>query len=286
MLPLRKVIIPAAGLGTRLLSATKELPKEMLSVFSPDSESGTQLKPVVQLIYEQLFDSGFREFCFVVGRGKRAIEDHFTPDVGFVELLRARGKRLLASQMETFYSKLLDSKIVWVNQPEPRGFGDAVLCARSFAGDAPVLVHAGDNYILSPGNDHFRRMLRANEGRNADATLLLRHVSDPRKYGVAEVISSRSETLITRVVEKPRTPKSKLALFPAYLFEPIIFDILSSTKPGKFGELQLTDGIQGMIDRGLKVNAMKLKRSERWLDVGTPETYWEALSLSHEKQAR
>jgi len=100
---MRKAIIPAAGLGTRLLTATKELPKEMLSVFAHGAYGGIALKPVVQLIFEQLFDSGIREFCFVVGRGKRAIEDHFTPDLAFVGRLSNAGKAQQAKDLDRFY---------------------------------------------------------------------------------------------------------------------------------------------------------------------------------------
>jgi UTP--glucose-1-phosphate uridylyltransferase len=281
--PVTKAIIPAAGLGTRLLSATKELPKEMLSVFSADVNGGITLKPVVQLIFEQLFDMGVREFYFVVGRGKRAIEDHFTPDTSFVALLKTNGKEVQAREMQRFYDCVSQSTITWVNQPEPRGFGDAVLRARSAVGDEPFLVHAGDNHVMSAGHDYLKRMLRAKASAGADATLLLRHVPDPRRYGVAEVSRASGGLIVNRVVEKPSRPASKLALLPVYVFEPVLFDMLRRTKLGVGGELQLTDAIQGMIEAGLKVNAAKIQAGEYWLDVGTPETYWKALSSSHRK---
>lgn len=280
---IRRAIIPAAGLGTRLLTATKELPKEMLSVFSMGVDGETTLKPVVQLIFEQLFDSGVREFYFVVGRGKRTIEDHFTPDTEFVALLKKRGKKVQAKEMEGFYRRVFQSTITWINQPEPKGFGDAVLKARSAAEDGSFLVHAGDNHVISAGNNHLERMRASKSSRAADATLLLRHVPDPRRYGVAEVVKKDGDLLVKRVVEKPVRPASKLALLPVYIFEPAVFEALRTTKTGVGGELQLTDAIQGMIDRGLKVNAVKLRAGEYWLDVGTPETYWEALKTSHQK---
>ena len=108
---LRKAVITAAGLGTRLLSATKEMPKEMLPLFSTDANNKIMLKPVLQLIFEQLYDAGFREFCFVVGRGKRSVEDHFTPDHSSVELLRKKGKTDLAARLEDFYSRVESSTI-------------------------------------------------------------------------------------------------------------------------------------------------------------------------------
>lgn len=279
--PFKKAVIPAAGLGTRLLTATKELPKEMLSVFSSGVGSEIALKPVVQLIFEQLFNSGIREFYFVVGRGKRTIEDHFTPDMEFVALLKKRGKRIQAKEMEVFYSQVLQSTITWINQPEPKGFGDAVLKAQSAVEAETFLVHAGDNYVMSARNDHLERMFESKVSTRADVTLLLRSVPDPRRYGVAEVVKKDGELRVRRVVEKPIRPASKLALLPVYIFEPALFEALRTTKTGVGGELQLTDAIQVMIDKGLNVNAVKLQSGEYWLDVGTPETYWEALKSSH-----
>jgi UTP--glucose-1-phosphate uridylyltransferase len=275
-----RAVIPAAGLGTRLLPATKEQPKEMLAVFSKGIDGEPSLKPVVQLIFDQLYDCGVREFCFVVGRGKRAIEDHFTPDTEFVALLKARGKNAQAREMGEFYERVSNSRILWVNQPEPNGFGDAVLRAESFAQGEPFLVQAGDNHIISPGNAHLKRLLRARASGRADATLLLKKVADPRQYGVAETTKSSNELIVNRLVEKPSKPLSRLAIVPTYLFEPELLDVLRETKPGKGGEIQLTDAIQGMIDRGSKVNAVELSRSELWLDVGTPETYWAAFRMS------
>ncbi len=128
---IRKVIIPAAGLGTRLFPATKEQPKEMLPIFSKTAKVICS-KPVVQMVFEQLYDAGLREFCYVVGRGKRGIEDHFTPDSNCVENLKNMGKNGQASDLEGFYNKLESSTIMWVNQPEPKGFGNAVLMAQPF----------------------------------------------------------------------------------------------------------------------------------------------------------
>jgi UDP-glucose pyrophosphorylase (EC 2.7.7.9) len=128
---LKKAVITAAGLGTRLLSETKELPKEMLPIFQRVNGE-LALKPLLQVIFEQLYDVGIRDFCFVIGRGKRSIEDHFTPDWDFLEYLLKAGKELAAKSIEIFYKKVEDSNISWVNQPQPRGFGDAVLRAEKF----------------------------------------------------------------------------------------------------------------------------------------------------------
>ncbi|MCP8309300.1 MAG: hypothetical protein H3Z53_02275 [archaeon] len=277
-----KTVIPTAGLGTRLLPATKEQPKEMLPVFANDGDGCLCLKPLVQLVFEQLFDSGYREFCFVVGRNKRAVEDYFTPDHRYVEQLNNKGKNRQALLLESFYRKVESSTIVWINQPEPMGFGHAVLLTKPFIGAYSILVHAGDTHIISRRNDHLKRMIEEHNRARADATIVLQEVRDARQYGVAEVMEEKNGELIVKgVEEKPERPKTNLAIMPIYIFEPIIFRSLEAIQPGKGGEIQLTDGIQKLIEWGLKVNAIKLKEDEIRLDIGTAETYWEALSLSY-----
>ncbi len=277
-----KTVIPAAGLGTRLLPATKEQPKEMLPVFANGDDECLCLKPIVQLVFEQLFDSGFREFCFVVGRNKRAIEDHFTPDHEYVEQLNNKGKNKQALLLGSFYRKVEASTIIWINQPEPLGFGHAVQLTKPFIGAYPLLVYAGDTYIISGDNAHLKRLIEEHNKTKADATITLQEVPNPRQYGVAEVVEEADGELIVKgVEEKPERPKTNLAIMPIYIFEPIIFRSLEAIQPGKGGEFQLTDGIQKLIEWGLKVNAIKLKEDEIRLDIGTPETYWEALSLSY-----
>jgi len=178
------------------------------------------------------------------------------------------------------------SSILWVNQSEPRGFGDAVLIGRAVSDGGSIIVHAGDNHVISPKNDHIKRLIKVHQESKADATLLLRYVKDPRQYGVADVNRQHGEILVRHVVEKPERPVSKLALLPTYVFEPPIFDALKGIKPGKGKELQLTDAIEELIRRGFKVRAVQLMKGEFWLDVGTPETYWRALSTSRDHAAQ
>ena len=144
-----KVIIPAAGLGTRLFPATKEQPKEMLPIFANSSNGGMLVKPVVQLVFEQLHEAGFREYCYVVGRGKRGIEDHFTPDANCIRNLEGTNKSGQVTDLEDFYEKLNTSAVMWVNQPEAKGFGNAVLMAQPFVQNERCLVHAKDSCIIS-----------------------------------------------------------------------------------------------------------------------------------------
>jgi len=279
---IRKVVVPAAGLGTRLLPITKELPKEMLPIFTVGKNGGVCLKPMLQAVFEQLFDVGFREFYFIVGRGKRAIADHFASDNGFLRILRGNGKEDLAKELEDLYDRVDVSSVVFVNQPEPRGFGDAVLRARSFIAE-DFLVHAGDTYIISPGHGHLKRLIEIHEKQGAEATFIAQEVEDPRQFGVVEWKEEAKDVYrVARVVEKPEKPATNLAIMPMYVFNPVIFKALEVTLPGKGDELQLTDGIQRLIEWGLKVMAVKLEPEEIRLDIGNPESCWEALSLSYQ----
>jgi len=280
---LRKAVIPAAGLGTRLLSVTKEQPKEMLPVFSKGKNGDLCLKPIVQLVFEQLHHVGFREFCFIVGRGKRAIEDHFTPDFAFVSMLDGKGLDGPAGELEAFYKVVDGSTVVWVNQPGPRGFGDAVLKARSFVGDDRFMVHAGDSHFISRNADHLRRVMSTSDESKSDALFLSMEVEDPTRFGIVEgETTSNGLVKVKRLVEKPSKPASKLAIMPVYVFDSNIFKALEATRVGFAGELQLTDGIQKMIDWDLSVYTTRVASSEIWLDIGSPDLYWEAQNLSHE----
>jgi UTP--glucose-1-phosphate uridylyltransferase len=277
-----KVVIPAAGLGTRLFPATKEQPKEMLPIFSKTSQGDMCVKPVVQLVFEQLYDVGLREFCYVVGRGKRGIEDHFTPDVNCIKNLEGMGKNSLAVDMEVFYEKLEKSKIMWVNQPEPKGFGNAVLMAQPFVQNEQCLIHAGDSAIISKNMDYLKKLTDAYERLNADAAFIVLEIDNPKQYGIVEGKEVETGIIkVERVVEKPEKPKTNLAIMAMYIFKPCIFKALQETKPGKNGEIQLTDAIQKLVDWNMKVYAVKLPKTYVHLDIGSPERYWEALELSY-----
>lgn len=278
-----KVVVPAAGLGTRLFPATKEQPKEMLPIFSRLVNGDVGVKPLLQMVFEQLYDNGFREFCFVVGRGKRSIEDHFTPDHNSVVMLKNRGKGDQASDLDGFYTKLKTSTIIWVNQPEPKGFGHAVLMAQPFVQNEHCLVHAGDTYIISENAEHLKLLMKIYDRLNADAVFLVQEIKDPSQYGVIE--AKEIEKRVYRVkaaVEKPEKPPTNLAIMPIYIFHPVVFKALEEVTPGKGGEFQLTDAIQKLIEWGLNVCAVQLSPDEVRLDIGSPETYWEALSLSYQ----
>ena len=275
---IRKVIIPAAGLGTRLLPATKEQPKEMLPIMVKDVNGTLCLKPFLQVVFEQLYDSGFREMCFVVGRGKRSIEDHFTLDENFMTYLEARNKTEHLNVMASFYEKVRNSTIAFANQPQPSGFADAVYRAKFFSGNEDFLVHAGDDLIL-PGKVCMQRLISVFNELEADAALFLERVKDPRKYGVAVGEKTKNGVYhVKRVIEKPQKPPSKLAIVAVYVFKPKIYQAIEEVRPDKNNERQLTDALQVLIDQRDAVYAVELDCNERRIDIGDPASYKRAFT--------
>jgi len=280
---LKKALIAAAGTGSRLLPTTKEQPKEMLPIFSISPLDQLCVKPLVQLVFEQLYDVGFREFCFVIGRGKRAIEDHFTQDNEFLHDLESKDKQPALDDLRAFYERLDDSVMFWFNQSRPRGFGDAVLTGRSGIGDDDFLVHAGDTYIISEKNAHYRRLFQVFEKMKADSAFFVKRTRNPMERGIieGERIDERTYA-VRRAVEKPDVPFSDLAIEPVYLFRASIFESLEHVKPGKSNEVQLTDGIARIVEAGRTVCASELDDADLRMDIGSPQSYWDALRSSYE----
>lgn len=277
---IKKVIIPAAGRGTRLLPATKETPKEMLPIFFPGINGEISVKPLLQAIFEQFYDVGMREYCFIVGKGKGSIIDHFSSDRDYIRTLNEGGKGTIAKEFSHFYSMISDSSFVYVSQPEPKGFGDAVLRAEPYINET-FLLQAGDTLILSKNNQHLKRLIHLHTKYDSVASIIIKKVQDPRSFGVIEGIElSKDVYEVTNIIEKPERPATNLAVTALYLFTPEIFLSLKKTKIGLGGEIQLTDGIHQLIKSGKKVIAIALTEDEYWLDVGNPLTYWEALSQS------
>jgi UTP--glucose-1-phosphate uridylyltransferase len=274
---IRKAVIPAAGLGTRLLPLTKEMPKEMLPLF--DKRGGFSFKPLIQIVFERLYETGIREFCIITGRGKRAIEDHFSRDDGYLAFLESVGKRELAEKLKSLYEAIETTRLLWVNQPKPTGLGAAVLLAEPFIGGEPFIVHAGDTYIAS--DNYVKRMLEFFEKVKPGVLFLAAEVPDPKGYGILEEYEVEDEELyrVYKVVEKPRVPKTNIAIVPVYVFASKIFETLEKVGPGVGGEIQLTDAI-GIMARDNPVYAMVLKDGEDYMDIGNPENYLRALKRS------
>ena len=153
-----KCILTVAGLGTRLLPLTKELPKEMLPIYSKTSKGDITLKPILQVIFESLYQYKIREYCFIVGRTKRSVEDHFTPDNDLIKHLQKEKKKELALDLKNYFSKLEKSHIVFTYQPKPIGFGDAIQRGKKFVNNEYFLLHAGDDIVISKNNNHLQRL--------------------------------------------------------------------------------------------------------------------------------
>ena len=235
-------------MGTRLLPTTKEQPKELLPVFSKSIHGNRLIKPILQLIFEQLFDYGIREFYFIGGRNKRMIEDHFSIDYNFIDKLNRENKSSYAEEMSNFYDKLSSSNISWLNQPMPKGFGHAVLLAKSLVGNEPFLVHAGDTLILSKTRRYIHDLIKAHDCLKSLSTFLICTVKNPERYGVITGRQiNKGVMYVESVIEKPARPKSNLAIMPIYVFDPSIFSALERTAPGLNNEIQLTDGISKLL---------------------------------------
>lgn len=273
-----KCVITAAGKGTRLLPFTKELPKEMMPIFS-NSNNQKKVVPLLQLIFEQMYENGLRDYCFIVGREKRSIEDHFTPDSLFLKELSNKNKSLISS----FYKKIEKSHLSWINQHKPLGFGDAVRKSEKFVGDEDFIVHAGDAAIIGKSIHPIKRFQNlVNNNKEIDCMFLCKEVLDNRRFGVPEIEKiSKSVFKVLNVEEKPIKPKSNLAILPIYYFKPSVFKHLKKIKPGKGGEYQLTDAIQSMVKSGKTVLAVKIESNEKDLDVGTVESYKYSLDITY-----
>ncbi|HJA46508.1 MAG TPA: UTP--glucose-1-phosphate uridylyltransferase GalU [Candidatus Limosilactobacillus excrementigallinarum] len=237
MKQVRKAIIPAAGLGTRFLPATKALAKEMLPIVD---------KPTIQFIVEEARKSGIEDIVVVDGKNKRSIEDHFDSNPELEDNLRAKHK----DEMLKLVEETTDINIYFIRQSHPRGLGDAVLTARDFIGDEPFVVMLGDdlNNINNNGNALTKELIDSYHQTGASTLAVMRvpH-EDTAKYGVINPSAEVEKGLynVTNFVEKPdpKDAPSDLAIIGRYVFTPEIFDVLAKTKPGKGGEIQLTDAI-------------------------------------------
>ena len=276
-----KIVITAAGKGTRLLPFTKEIPKEMMPIFSNIFTNKKVVSPLLQYVYEQLYSMNFRDYCFIVGREKRSIEDHFTPDEMYLRDLSGDNKKIITK----FYEKLEKSHLVWINQNRPLGFGDAVKRAEKYVGDNDFILHAGDVTVLSKSNHPVLRLIEtAKKNSDVKAILLCKKVTDSKRYGVptVEKISNKLFNVIG-VEEKPNKPKSEYGILPIYYFKSDIFLSLKKIKPGKNKEYQLTDAIQKLIQEKQKVLAITLEKNEEEVDVGTVSSYREAQDITFRK---
>jgi UTP--glucose-1-phosphate uridylyltransferase len=228
----RKAVIPAAGLGTRFLPATKAQPKEMLPVVD---------KPAIQYVVEEAVRAGIDDILIITGRGKRTLEDHFDRNVELEQELEQRGKLEALKEIRAL-ADLAD--IHYVRQGEALGLGHAVSVARKHIGDNPFVVLLGDD-IMDERMPLLENMIETHE-RLHRSVIALMEVDDPSIYGCARCEDVGENVVrITEIVEKPKreAAPSNLAVMGRYVFTPDIFDALAQVQPGVGGELQLTDGI-------------------------------------------
>src|SRR6476620_2297864 len=248
----RKAVLPVAGLGTRFLPATKAIPKEMLPLVDT---------PSIQLIVEECVAAGIEEVIFVTARGKSAIEDHFDRAGELEALLEKRGKY---EDLARVRRPTEMARYVSVRQAEARGLGHAVLCARDAIGDEPFAVVLGDD-LLDAKVPGVRQLIDVYE-RTGTGVVALKEVpaGQEHMYGVVdgERVSAR-ELKLSSLVEQPApgTAPSRLAIIGRYLLPPEIFPILAETKPGRGGEIQLTDALATLCERfglaGLEVEGRR-----------------------------
>lgn len=259
----RKAIIPAAGLGTRFLPATKAQPKEMLPIVD---------KPAIQYIIEEAINSGIEEILIITGRNKRAIEDHFDRAVELELTLKEQGKYDLLGMIE----ELSAVTIHYVRQKEARGLGHAVLCAKQFVGQEPFAVLLGDD-IIDSAVPCLKQLIDVYEDRPG-SILGVQEVAPARvsSYGIVkpELIKYHLYRAVD-LVEKPALNQapSRLAVLGRYIIEPEIFSLLENTPPGSGGEIQLTDALRQLA---VQKDVYAYHFEGRRYDIGDKQGYLEA----------
>ena len=232
----RKAVIPAAGLGTRFLPATKAIPKEMLPIVDV---------PTIQLVIDEAVRAGITDVVVINGRNKGSIEDHFDHAFELERTLRDRGNTALAEQMAAISTMV---RLISVRQKQPLGLGHAVLCARAAVGDEPFAVLLGDDLIDDDDNPGIGQLARVYEQTGTGAIAVMEVApGQEHLYGiVAGERDAAGRVRIKEMVEKPKagTAPSRLAIVGRYLLPPSIWPKLAATKPGVGGEIQLTDGLR------------------------------------------
>jgi len=234
MKKVKKAIIPAAGLGTRFLPATKAMPKEMLPIVD---------RPTIEYIVEEAIASGIEDIIIVTGKGKRAIEDHFDRNFELEANLIDKGKLELLEKVNQS-SKV---EIHYIRQKEPKGLGHAVWCARNFIGDEPFAVLLGDDIVQAEVPCTKQLINKYNETGSSVIGVQTVPNEETHRYGIIEPISSNFRLYeVSNFVEKPKqgTAPSNLAIMGRYVLTPEIFEYLAFQETGAGGEIQLTDAIQ------------------------------------------
>jgi UTP--glucose-1-phosphate uridylyltransferase len=272
-------VVPVAGLGTRLLPATKSQPKEMLPIGR---------KPVVQYVVEELARVGMQRILFITGPGKASIENHFDLNAELIQVLRENGKEDLLAELSFERAPL---QYFYTRQRQQLGLGHAVSCAEPFIGNQPFAVALGDSIIgLNAESDVLGRMTKYFDEKKAEAVIAFTEVPRDRVpfYGVAKPREDSDYFELEDVIEKPSADEapSNLVIAARYVFAPSIFEALSQIQRGSGGEYQLTDAIRLILQGGGKVYGVRLRANERRYDVGNFDSYFRAFvefALADEK---
>src|SRR5437764_1184515 len=255
---IRKAVIPVAGLGTRVLPASKVVPKEMLPLVD---------KPTLQYIVEEAVAAGIEEIIFVTSRSKRSIEDHFDKFPELEMVLERKGKQKEREELRRVQTMATYTS---VRQPEPRGLGHAVLCAKELVGNEPFIVMLGDD-LVAPETPCLPRMMEIHEKYGSSVLSLFK--SPPEQissFGIVSVEELGADTVkVTHLVEKPTLEEapSDLAVAGRYVLTPDIFELLERTSPGSGGEIQVTDAIEMQAQVG---HCYGLRFSGVRYDTGNP----------------
>ena len=232
---IRKAVIPAAGLGTRFLPATKAQPKEMLPIVD---------KPTLQYIIEECIESGIEEILIITGRNKKSIEDHFDKNIELEMELEKSGKQEMLEMVRNISDM---ANIHFIRQKEPKGLGHAIYCSKTFVGNEPFTVLLGDDIVYNEEKPCLKQIL---ECYNEYKTSILGVQKVPReninKYGIVEAKHIEDRVYkVKGLIEKPNMNQtnSNIAILGRYIITPRIFEILENLEPGKGGEIQLTDAL-------------------------------------------
>lgn len=234
---IKKAVLPVAGLGTRFLPATKASPKEMLPILD---------KPLIQYAVEEAVKVGIEEFLFITGKHKRAIEDHFDKAYELEERLKRAGKYDLLEKINCFENL----NIAYIRQKEPKGLGDAILCAKPFVKDEAFVVILSDD-LIDPDHSVLHEMIKIYEEKKAPVIALeavpLEEVS---RYGIVSGKKIDGYYIVDNLIEKPEPAHapSNLAIIGRYILTPHIFKYLDSLQPGRGGEIQLTDALKVLLN--------------------------------------
>ncbi|NFG42677.1 UTP--glucose-1-phosphate uridylyltransferase GalU [Clostridium botulinum] len=238
---IRKAVIPAAGLGTRFLPATKAQPKEMLPIVD---------KPTLQYIIQEAIDSGIEEILIITGRNKKSIEDHFDRSLELEIELEKSGKKEMLEMVKDI-SNMVD--IHFIRQKEPKGLGHAIHCAKTFVGDDPFAVLLGDDIVYNEGKPCLKQLMDCySEYKTSVLGVQTVARENVNKYGIVDGLHIEDRVYkVKGLVEKPSIEEAptNVAILGRYIITPKIFEILENTKPGKGGEIQLTDALLELVEQ-------------------------------------